>query len=34
VCAGEVFAVQGGSRMLICAMQATMIASETATFAV
>lgn len=28
VCAGEVYAVQGTSRKLICAMQATMIASR------
>jgi hypothetical protein len=29
VCSGEVYAVQGVSRKLICAMQATMIASRT-----
>ena len=30
VCSGEVYAVQGGSRKLICAMQATMIAAPSA----
>ena len=30
VCSGEVYAVQDASRKLICAMQATMIASRTA----
>lgn len=34
VCSGEVHAVQGASRKLICAMQATMIASQTAESAV
>ena len=29
VCSGEVYAVQGASRKLICAMQATMIACRT-----